>query len=96
MRPDWRSQKRLRLIEIGIISLCILVLLAIFQPYSHGVSQVGLGSIIFCGLIFNLVGFIDKVRQPRDLIKPTVIIAVAFLSITGLAIVTAILFGKLG
>lgn len=96
MKPARQAKKRLRMIEAGIITLCILVLLAIFQPFSHGISQIGLGSVIFCGLIFNLVGLIDTARQPRDLIKPTVIIAVTFFTITALAIVTAILFGKLG
>jgi len=46
-----------KLIEYGIIGLCIIALLMIFQPFNMIFYSIGAGLVVLGGLAFNLIPF---------------------------------------
>ena len=83
-----------RAIEASIIWLCIATLVFIFQPFSKWLSGLGMGLVVFAGLAFNLVPLCQPGRPARDLLRATLIIAVIFVVVFGLAVTSAWLYGE--
>lgn len=46
-----------KLFEYGIIGLCIIALLMIFQPFNLFFYSIGAGLVVLGGLAFNLIPF---------------------------------------
>ena len=46
-----------KLIEYGIIGLCVIALFMIFQPFALGLYSIGAGLVVIGGLAFNLIPF---------------------------------------
>lgn len=80
-------------IEGGIILLCAASLIFIFQPFSKLLSGIGMGLVVLGGLAFNLVPLCEPGRPARDLVRATVIIALVFAVVLGLALLSAYLYG---
>ena len=87
------SPTQSRTAEGAIIALCVLALFAIFQPFSLGLFSVGCVLVVVGGLAFNLVPFCEPGRPARDLLRVTLVIAVVFLVVLALALLSAYLYG---
>ncbi len=92
-RSNGMSPATAKLIERCIIGLCVATLLMIFQPFSKLLSAIGLGLIVFDGLIFNLVPLCQPGRPVSSLLKAVVIVAIVFVVVLALAIGSAHLYG---
>ena len=46
-----------KVVEYGIIGLCVIALLMIFQPFNLVFFSVGAGLVVLGGLAFNLIPF---------------------------------------
>ena len=80
-------------IRNGIIGICILALVLIFQPFSRALFTVGCILVVFGGLAFNLVPLSEKGTPPRSVLIAGLIVIIALLVIAGLAILSAWLYG---
>jgi hypothetical protein len=87
------SPAQARTAEGAIITLCVLALFAIFQPFSLGLFSVGCVLVVVGGLAFNLVPFCEPGRPARDLLRVALVIAVVFLVVLALALFAAYLYG---
>jgi hypothetical protein len=71
-----------RMVEFGIIGLCVMALLLIFQPFALPLYSVGAGLVVLGGLAFNLIPFCREGVPGRKLVKVALIVlailAVAF------------------
>ncbi len=85
-----RAAKR---IETSIIGLCVVTLVMIFQPFSKTLSAIGLGLVVFDGLIFNLVPLCEPGRTVGSLLRALLIVAIVFVVVLALAIGSAHLYG---
>lgn len=69
-------------VEYGIISLCVIALLMIFQPFTITFYSIGAGLVVLGGLAFNLIPFCREGVPFRKLVNVAVIVlailAVAF------------------
>ena len=81
-------------LELGIIGLCLLALFLVFQPFSLAFYSVGAVLVVVGGLAFNLVPFCRAGVPFRRVIRVLVIVVVALLVITGMAITSAWLYGR--
>lgn len=72
-----------KLIEYGIIALCIMALAGIFQPFSLVFFSIGAGLVVVGGLAFNLIPFcregVPLGKLGRVLLIVLAILAVAIL-----------------
>ena len=80
-------------IRNGIIGICILALVMIFQPFSQRLFAVGCGLVVFGTLAFNLVPLSEKGTPLRSVVIAGLIVIAALLVIVGLAIASAWLYG---
>ena len=80
-----------RLIEYGIIGLCIIALLMIFQPFALIFYSIGAGLVVLGGLAFNLIPFC---REGVALTKLGKVILIV-LSVLGIAVILGIGTGYL-
>jgi hypothetical protein len=80
-------------IRNGIIGICILALVLIFQPFSRALFTAGCILVVFGGLAFNLVPLSEKGTPLRSVVIAGLIVIVALLVIAGLAILSAWLYG---
>lgn len=80
-----------RMVEYGIIGLCVLALVMIFQPFALPLYSVGAGLVVLGGLAFNLIPFCREGVPGRKLLKVALIVLV----ILGLAILLGIGTGYL-
>ncbi len=87
------SPAQARTAEAAIIALCVLALFAIFQPFSLGLFSAGCVLVVVGGLAFNLVPFCEPGRPARDLLRVALVIAVVFLVVLALALLSAYLYG---
>lgn len=87
------SARTAKLIERGILALCGLSLLAIFQPFSVHLFGVGSGLIVLAGLLFNLVPLCVAGKPLSSVFKGLAIVAVVFAVVTLLAVGSAMLYG---
>ena len=71
-----------RMVEFGIIGLCVMALLLIFQPFALPLYSIGAGLVVLGGLAFNLIPFCREGVPGRKLVKVALIVlailAVAF------------------
>ena len=80
-----------RLVEYGIIGLCILALVFIFQPFTIFFNSIGAGLVVLGGLAFNLIPFCREGVPLAKLGKVSLIV----LAILGIAILLGIGTGYL-
>ena len=73
--------------------LLALALMLVLQPFSKLLSGVGMGLVVFGGLAFNLVPLCEPGRPARDLVRATIIVALVFVVVLGLALFSAHLYG---
>lgn len=87
------SRTTARRIEGAIIGLCVAALLFVFQPFSKLLSGVGMGLVVLGGLAFNLVPFCEPGRPARQLVRAALIVALVFVVVLALALLSAHLYG---
>lgn len=80
-------------VEAAIISLCLVSLVLIFQPFSKLASGVGMGLVVLGGLAFNLVPLCEPGRPARDLVRGAIVVTVVFAVVLGVALLSAYLYG---
>jgi hypothetical protein len=86
------SRATARTIEFAIVAVSVAALVMLFQPFSLELYSVGAGLVIVAGLLFNLVPFCEPGRPLRSLLNVTLVIAVIFAIVTGLALAAAQLY----
>ena len=65
-----------KMVERLIIGLCVLSILAIFQPFSIRLFSIGCVTVVIGALAFNLVPLCREGVTARSLVKVTMIILV--------------------
>lgn len=93
-KPRGMSAPTARIVEGCIIGLCIASLVMIFQPFSKGLSSLGMALVVLGGLAFNLVPLCQPGRPARDLWRAAMIVALIFIVVAALAIGSAHLYGE--
>ena len=86
------SERQAATLRLTILSICILSLIFVFQPYSFTLYTIGAGTVVFGGLAFNLIPFCEAGKPLRGVIKSAIIVAVIFVIVTALAIGSAALY----
>ena len=81
-----------KLVERVIIGMCVLSILAIFQPFSLTLFSIGCVTVVFGALAFNLVPLCREGIPARALVRAMVIVMVILGVAAGLGIVTAFLY----
>lgn len=79
-------------IERGIIALCVVSVLFIFQPFSIQLFAIGCVTVVIGALAFNLVPLLKPGVPARAIFKAIVIILVILLIAAALGIGTAFLY----
>src|SRR5580658_539326 len=79
-------------VEYAIISISVLSLVLLFQPFSLELYSVGAGLVVLAGLAFNLVPLCTPGRPLSSLVKGAIIIAIIFVIVTLLALGSALLY----
>ncbi|WP_422050819.1 hypothetical protein [Shimia sp.] len=72
-----------------ILAMSIGSLIAVFQPFSHVLFQVGCLTAFFSAILFNLMPFINAGQPLKSLRQPAVTILIVFLCLVGFAILSA-------
>lgn len=80
-------------IEAGIISLGVLALIMIFQPFALPIFSVGCGLVVVAALANNLLPFAQPGVPFRQVVFAGVIVALIFCSAVVLSIAAAHLYG---
>ena len=75
-----------KMVEYGIIGLCVIALLMIFQPFTVTLYTIGAGLVVLGGLAFNLIPFCRPGVPFRTLGK----VALIVLTVLGVAIILGI------
>ena len=81
-----------KLIERGIIGLCVLSILFIFQPFSLTLFSIGSVTVVIGALAFNLVPLCREGVPIRALIKAVIIVLVILAVAAALGVGTAFLY----
>ena len=81
-----------KLFERSIIGLCVLSIVAIFQPFSMILFSIGCVTVVIGALAFNLVPFCREGVPIRALIKTAIIVVVILGIAAALGIGTAFLY----
>ena len=81
-----------KLIERGIIGLCVLSILAIFQPFSMTLFSIGCVTVVISALAFNLVPFCREGVTGKAMMKVILIVLVILGIAAALGIGTAFLY----
>ena len=79
-------------VERSIIALCVLSILAIFQPFSLTLFSIGCVTVVIGALAFNLVPLCREGVPARALVKASIIILVILLVAAALGVGTAFLY----
>src|ERR1700731_2833880 len=79
-------------VEYAIISISVLSLVLLFQPFSLELYSIGAGLVVLAGLAFNLVPLCTPGRSFRSLVKGAFVIVVIFIVVTLLALGSALLY----
>jgi len=85
-----RAAQRL---EYAIISLGVVALAFIFQPFSLGVFAVGCGLVVLAGLANNLLPLCEPGVSIGALVRACLVVALVFCIVTLLSITAAYLYG---
>jgi|SRR5579872_4130474 len=87
-----RAAQRL---EYAIISLGVVALAFIFQPFSLAVFAVGCGLVVLAGLANNLLPLCEPGVSLRTLLRACLVVALVFCAVTLLSITAAYFYGVL-
>jgi hypothetical protein len=87
------SRKTAVRIEFGIIGLCLLAIVMIFQPFSKLAFTAGCILVVVGGLAFNLVPLCRPGRPLRSLLVGAAVVLVVFFVVVLLALGSAFLYG---
>jgi hypothetical protein len=87
------SRKTAARIEFGIIGLCLLALVMIFQPFSMLAFTAGCVLVVVGGLAFNLVPMCTPGRSLRSLLTAAAVVLAVFGVVVLLALGSAFLYG---
>ncbi len=87
------SRKTAVRIEFGIIGLCLLALVMIFQPFSRLAFTAGCVLVVVGGLAFNLVPMCTPGRTFRSLLTAAAVVLAVFGVVVLLALGSAFLYG---
>lgn len=79
-------------LERSIIGLCVLSILAIFQPFSITLFSIGSVTVVIGALAFNLVPLCREGVPVRFLLRVSAIILVVLVVAASLGIGTALLY----
>ena len=91
--PAGMSPRQARWLEGGIIALCVVAMVAIFQPFSRTLFGIGCGLVVLGGLAFNLVPMARPGVRAMAVLRAALIVAVVFLVVTALGVGSAKLYG---
>lgn len=81
-----------KMVERFIIGLCVLSILAIFQPFSLSLFSIGSVTVVIGALAFNLVPFCREGVPAKTLLRIVVIILVILAVAASLGVGTAFLY----
>ena len=81
-----------KLIERFIIGLCVLSIVAIFQPFSMLLFSIGSVTVVVGALAFNLVPLCREGVPMRALVKAVIIVLFILAVAAGLGVGTAFLY----
>jgi len=81
-----------KLLERFIIGLCVLSIIAIFQPFSITLFSIGCVTVVIGALAFNLVPLCREGVETRFLLKVVLIILVILGIAASLGVGTAFLY----
>ena len=90
--PAGMTAKQAKMAEYAIVSVSVLSLFLLFQPFSLELYSIGAGLVVFSGLAFNLVPLCTPGRSFRSLLNGALVIAVIFVIFTILALGSALLY----
>ena len=93
-RPDdpGMTRRQARAIEWGIIALCLVSLVFIFQPFAMPLFSIGAGLVVLGGLLFNLVPLCRPGVPLRGVASAAAIVFTILIVAIGLAIGSAELY----
>lgn len=80
-------------LERGIIGLCVIALLFVFQPFSLILYGVGCALVVVGGLAFNLIPFARPGVPAKAVGRAALIVLVTLLVIALIGIGSAMLYG---
>jgi len=81
-----------RIVEFGIIGLCVIALILIFQPFALPLYSIGAGLVVLGGLAFNLIPFCREGIPGRKLLKVSLIVFAVLAAAFALGIATGYLY----
>jgi hypothetical protein len=87
------TKKQAKIVEITIVTFCVLSLMAIFQPFSILLYSIACVCVVIGGLMFNLVPLCREGVKPGQLVKIAIIIFTILVIAILLAIGSAYLYG---
>ncbi len=96
MTPDAKpgmSRAQAAIIRNAILTLCIVSLAFIFQPFSVTLFGIGMAAVVVGGLAFNLIPLCEPGKPLSAVIRAAVIVVVVLFIVIGLAIGSAELYG---
>lgn len=73
----------------GILGLSIGSLIAVFQPFSHLLFQIGCVTAFLSAILFNMMPFLNAGQPVKSLRSPALTILIVFLCLVGFAILSA-------
>ena len=82
-------------LEFFIIGLGVLALLLIFQPFSLALFGIGCGLVVLAALSNNLLPLCEPGVPAKTIIRAALIVAVIFVVVVGLSLISAYLYGRL-
>ena len=87
------TKKQAKIVEITIVTFCVISLIAIFQPFSILLYTIACVCVVIGGLMFNLVPLCRKGVKPGQLVKIAIIIFTILVIAILLSIASAHLYG---
>ena len=82
-------------LEFFIIGIGVLALLLIFQPFSLTLFAIGCGLVVLAALSNNLLPLCEPGVPVRSVVMAALIVAVIFIVVVGLSLISAYLYGRL-
>lgn len=86
------SANQAKMVEYGIIGLCVIALLFIFQPFALPLFSIGAGLVVLGGLAFNLIPFCREGVPAGKLVKVGLIVLAVLTVAIALGIGTGYLY----
>ena len=82
-----------RILKYGLIGLCLVDMIFIFQPVSQTLFSVGCVGVVVGGLVFNLVPLCVPGARGKDIARAGAIVVIIFIVVVLLALASAWLYG---